>query len=598
VVKNNKMNEVVYMDDLFDEPFVGDDVEYAEDTKVTDAPENDVSPEEQYENYDPFDVDFPMDEFYAPEFEPDPEWLDSSTWTRKQRVCDKDYLYDHENGKRYMFYTKAKDCPASCDECIKKRAELASEYTSCPHRKILRIEREFAHSTEMDPDDSTKQKIIAYSRFIVVENYDEIYRLILLADDGVYSIHEVIHGNAPHRFYMDIDAKGLGLHKLPELISCINAAIRAVPLFDMPAVVGPDFKLEIEFLTASSDSKVSVHAITNVVCANNSVSKYIAQEVFRLIRPEYQNYIDILYKSVQSLRIPFVPKSHLVAADSGVMRIFREYDPLDTDVYRKIVRITNAEYHTQMLRRTMVQMDIDPDAVKYGKKLLIVRLPGTIEAVTTKEIAKSMHKKTKEILDRVVKAEKNMMSKLSQTYAPSEMNKRAYPGQIPYSIHDSLEGGLNPSKSKFITLIRELPSFCAVCDRWHDSENLFVVWRPSGDLTLGCFRQEKGGKTCDIGRVIRPEAEIAKKNEKERLEKEKQEAAKQLAIKLASAGTKPLSMHVFSPKKPIVANTPTPLCERKKRSGLAVLCKNNRIDDTDYPTSDSDDREPLTDDDA
>lgn len=257
-----------------------------------------------------------------------------------------------------------------------------------------------------------------------IEEFEEFYSKVPVNDRRFY---EVILGEFPHKFYIDIDIEGEINENdkdfSQKVLDCvIQSSINVLNITDL--------QREIILFSSHGKEKRSYHVIFQRVLDNNECCKEIYSKIVHNVPVEFKKYVDRLYKSVQQFRIV---GSHKLNSD--------RVKKLETIWKFKDVQV-NSCYNDSMPLREFLVSYIHSSVTEIKKFPVEVRK--RVKFVSTVPVDK--------LEEKIFNGIKKYVSDLSYTIRERKDDQNMI---------------ILDSKSNF---------HCPICERIHERENPFIIY--------------------------------------------------------------------------------------------------------------------------
>lgn len=296
---------------------------------------------------------------------------------------------------------------------------------------------------------------------------------------------EVIVGNYPQKFYLDIDAKTDVISEEQSLayISEVRDKVR-----EFFCALTP-FPFNILVFSSCGGTKISYHIVVDKVCVINHLqNKHIFQKFMETLDPEQSKFIDIsLMKSTQNFRLVGCTKySHNRYKRLTSLSINREGESYTIKEEGRIFLIKLLQ--ESLISATQICVCIPPFEIKkkreFNSNAIIVVDEGVLESI--------------EMLYR-------------KEYEVSEYD------DVPYSILDVVQEEENYA---LVICKRNEPSYCKLCQRIHEHQNpFFIICGEEYNIFWNCRRTEKKLFLGKLKKVSPPPKECSSKESLEKLPK-------------------------------------------------------------------------------
>jgi len=286
--------------------------------------------------------------------------------------------------------------------------------------------------------------------------------------------YEVIHGNFPHRFYLDIDINGSEAEVFNENIeeNVLNSVIDASRnLFS-----DLDLNRDVLIFTSHGREKKSFHIVFQRVVENNKQAKACYLEIVKNIPFEFRKFLDKLYKKVQQFR---TLGSHKLKCPDRPKRFESTWRYKNTLIHNPV---------TDPFSKSFVS--VIPDDAQEITQELKERLK--------RNITGEYIKPDTEIKDKFIRYIEEVLTEF----------------KIP---RDSLK--IREIKDEYILLDNVKPYICPICQRMHNKENPYIICDNISayfccrrtNLFLEIYGEDKGKiltKTPTIRKTMKDEEEI------------------------------------------------------------------------------------------
>jgi late competence protein required for DNA uptake (superfamily II DNA/RNA helicase) len=290
--------------------------------------------------------------------------------------------------------------------------------------------------------------------------------------------YEIIYSSDKQKIYFDIDINTLEKDfKIENIIVFLNQLINSILKVSNYKIKFEDIIIFNSHSSSDDFKKMSYHIIiTNYYVKNNNINKKFCEEVVSCINPEFHNYIDNLYSSVQQLRI-------FKSCKMGSNRL-KELDDLSGWKSNDENEILNNSLITYIDNCELLELN-------FKDKIININVNKSIPKIyTQKEYSSSFAEKT---LNKAITLFYDKYDKCKTIFSSHKIT-----GSI---IHFSKICSYN----------------CDVCNKTHDNIDSYIIIRKLGDVFRYCHRNQNGDSVY-IGNVfddnIEEDDEYEKKNSK------------------------------------------------------------------------------------